>query len=142
MILEGWRDASLSGRYAGVHYHCASASVAHWIRRLAKKVWLTGPGFFAAAQMSAEEIAALPPAADDDDEPPVCKPKSSAEAARPRDEHIQIATTRAAPPQAPAQIKHPEPPPEPQPETPEEAAERERQYREIFGITEPKVRRP
>lgn len=61
MILEGWRDAILSGRYSGVHYHCASASVAHWIRRLAKKVWLTGPAFFAAAQMSAEEIAALPP---------------------------------------------------------------------------------
>ena len=81
MILEGWRDAILSGRYSGVH-------------------------------------------------------------AQPRDEHIQIATSRAAPPQALAQIKHPEPPPEPQPETPEEAAERERQYRENFGIPEPKPRRP
>jgi hypothetical protein len=142
MILEGWRDAILSGRYSGVHYHCASASVAHWIRRLAKKVWLTGPAFLAAAQMSAEEIAALSPAADDGDEPPVSNPDSSAEAAQPRDEHIQIANARAAPPPAPAQIKHPEPPPEPPPETPEEAAERERQYREIFGIPEPKVRRP
>ena len=38
MILEGWRDAILSGRYAAVHYDCASQSVAHWISRLAKKV--------------------------------------------------------------------------------------------------------
>jgi hypothetical protein len=60
MILEGWRDRILSGRYAGVHYHCASASVALWISRLAKKVRLSGPTFVAAVQMSAEEIAALP----------------------------------------------------------------------------------
>jgi len=32
MILEGWRDAILSGRYAGLRYDCASASVARWIR--------------------------------------------------------------------------------------------------------------
>jgi len=38
-ILEGWRDGVLCGRYAGVHFHCASASVALWISRLAKKVW-------------------------------------------------------------------------------------------------------
>ena len=37
MILEGWRDAILTGRYAAVHYHCASPSVAHWINRLAKR---------------------------------------------------------------------------------------------------------
>ncbi len=56
MILEGWRDGILSGRYAGVHYHCASASVAHWIRRLAKKVRLSAPTFVAAVQMNAEKI--------------------------------------------------------------------------------------
>ncbi len=43
MILEGWRDGLLAGFYAGVHYDCASASVAHWINRLAKKAYLTGP---------------------------------------------------------------------------------------------------
>jgi hypothetical protein len=77
MILEGWRDGILSGRYAGVRYHCASASVAHWISRLAKKVWLTSPTFVAAVQMSAEEIAALSPAVDDVDELHVSKPQPS-----------------------------------------------------------------
>lgn len=141
MILEGWRDGILAGRYAGVHYHCASASVAHWISRLAKKVRLAGPAFFAAAQMSAEEIAALSPAADDGDEPPDSKPAFSAEAAQPRDEHLQIAAIRASSPPAPVQMKLPEAPPEPEPETAEAAAERERRYRETFGIPEPKPRR-
>lgn len=141
MILEGWRDGILSGRYAGVHYHCASASVAHWISRLAKKIRLTGPAFVAAVQMSAEEIAALPPAADDGDDQPVGKPQLSPEAARAPDEQVQIAAIRASLPPAPVQMKLPEAPPEPQPETAEAAAERERRYREIFGIPEPKVRR-
>ena len=141
MILEGWRDALLSGRYAGVHYHCASESVAHWISRLAKKVRLNGPTFVAAAQMTAEQIAALPPAANDGDEMPVNKPEFSAEAPQPRDEHIQIVTTRASPPPAPVQMKPPEAPPEPESETAEAAAERERRYREIFGIPEPRLRR-
>src|SRR5947209_6755430 len=30
MILEGWRDAVWSGRYAALRYDCANASVAHW----------------------------------------------------------------------------------------------------------------
>jgi hypothetical protein len=141
MILEGWRDGMLSGRYAGVHYHCANESVAHWIGRLATKVRLSDPAFFAAAQMSADEIAALPPAADADDELPGSKPELSTEAAQLRGEHIQIATIRASPPPAPVQMKLPEPPPEPEPETPEEAAERERRYREIFGIPKPRLRR-
>src|SRR5450755_1249560 len=42
MILEGWHDAILSGRYSDVHYHRSNASVAHWIRRLARKVRLAG----------------------------------------------------------------------------------------------------
>jgi len=42
MILEAWQDAILSGRNSGVHYHCASAAIAHWISRLAKKVRLNG----------------------------------------------------------------------------------------------------
>jgi hypothetical protein len=140
MILEGWRDGILSGRYAGVHYHCASASVAHWISRLAKKVRLTGPAFVAAVQMSAEEIATLSPAADDVDELPVSKAQPSAGTAQPRDEQVQIAPVRA--PLTPARVQPERAPyPAPEPETPEAAAERERRYRETFGIPEPKVRR-
>lgn len=47
MILEGWGDAILAGRYAAVLYDCANGSVAHWISRLAKKARLTGPTFVA-----------------------------------------------------------------------------------------------
>jgi hypothetical protein len=50
MILQGWHDAILSGRYGAVRYECANASVAHWINRLAKKVDLTAPAFVAAVQ--------------------------------------------------------------------------------------------
>jgi hypothetical protein len=140
MILEGWRDGILSGRYAGVQYHCASASVAHWISRLAKKIGLTGPAFVAAVQMSAEEIAALSPAADDGDDQPVDKPQLSPEAARAPDEQVQIAPVRAPLLPAPVQTERAEPP-TPEAESPEVAAERERRYREIFGIPEPKARR-
>ena len=44
MILEGWRHGIVSGCYAAVHYHCANEAVEHWIRRLARKVGLTGWG--------------------------------------------------------------------------------------------------
>ena len=65
MILEGWRDAVLGGRYGGVRYDCANASVARWITRLAKKAGLTGPTFTAAVQPGAEEIT-VPAAAGND----------------------------------------------------------------------------
>jgi hypothetical protein len=52
------------------------------------------------------------------------------------DEQVQILTARAMlPPPVPEKL--PEPPPEPQPETPEAVAERQRQYREIFGLEDP-----
>jgi len=140
-ILEGWRDGVLCGRYAGVHFHCANASVALWISRLAKKVRLTGPAFVAAVQMSAEEIAALTPVPNARDELPIGKPQPSAEAAQPRDERVQIAPVRAPLPSPPVQAARPKPQPEPQPETLEAAAERERRYREIFGLDEPRPRR-
>jgi len=138
MMLEGWRDAIHSGRYSGVHYDCANASVARWINRLAKKVWLTAPEFTAAPQASADEISALSPAADDPDELALGEP---AEAEAPRDSQTQI--VRAVAPQLPrprGQIERSEPP-EPPPETPQAAAERERRYREIFGMPEPRPRR-
>jgi hypothetical protein len=140
MILEGWRDGILSGRYTGVHYHCASASVAHWISRLANKIRLTGPAFVAAVQMSAEEIAALSPADDDGDDQPVGKPQLSLEAARAPNEPVQIAPVRAPLLPAPDQTERAEPPTL-EAESPEVAAERERRYRETFGIPEPKARR-
>jgi hypothetical protein len=141
MILEGWRDGILSGRYAGVHYHCASASVAHWISRLAKKVWLTGPTFVAAVQMSAPEIAALPAALNDDDDLPVSKPQPSDEAMLRPDEKVRIAPVRSPLPPAPVRTERLETPPAPDAETAEAAAAREQAYREIFGIDEPKPRR-
>ncbi len=65
------------------------------------------------------------------------KRQPSAEAS---DNRGQIAPVRVVRPPAPVQMKLLEPPPEPQPETAEHAAERERAYRDIFGITEPKSR--
>jgi len=102
MILEGWRDAAQTGRYAGIRYDCTSASVAQWINRLAKKVWLTAPTFTAAVQMSAEGIAALSPAADASDaELAVSKVQPSATAVQPSHGEQQIAPARAALSQAP-----------------------------------------
>jgi hypothetical protein len=140
MILEGWRDDIVSGCYAAVHYHCANEAVEHWIRRLARKVGLTGLGFAAAVQLSAEEIAALSPAADDVDELPVNELQPSVRATPPCDEQALAPPVRAqltparVPPERAA-------PPAPEPETPEAAAERERRYREIFGIPERRTRR-
>ncbi len=141
MILAGWRDAILTGRYVAVRYDCASMSVAHWINRLAMKVGLTGPAFTAVLQPSAEEIAALPPAADEPDELPGPRQVPSGETAPPADEQVQLVPVRAPLHPPPPPKKLPEPPPQPQPETPEAAAERERVYREIFGIDEPERRR-
>jgi len=140
MILEGWRDGIMSGCYSAVHHHCANESVEHWIRRLARKVGLTGWEFAAAVQLSAEEIAALAPAADDVDELPMNEPQPSVGATPPCDEQVLAAPVPA--PLTPARVQ-PEraAPPAPEPETPEAAAERERRYREIFGIPEPGTRR-
>lgn len=101
MLLEGWRDALWSGRYAAVRYDCASPSVAHWLARLAKKVGLAGSAFTAAVQTTAEQIAALSPAAATN-EPAVNKPKPSSEpvlaiTTEPRRTHSRAVTPRAAP---------------------------------------------
>ena len=140
MILEGWHNAILSGRYAAVHYHCASASVAHWINRLAKKVGLIGRTFRAEVQMKAEEIAALLPAANDPDELPSHQQLRSRDTEPLGDDQVPVLPARAMLP-VPAPEKLPEPAPEPYRETPEAAAKRERAYREIFGLDEPQRRR-
>jgi hypothetical protein len=139
-ILEGWRDAVWTGRYAGVYYDCANGSVAVWIKRLAKKLHLAEPELTAAVQLGADEIASLSPAAADH-EPALRHPQDSPKAVPAIDEEINKTHARASVSVAPAPPKQPEPP-APEPETAEEAAKRERRYREIFGMPEPKRRRP
>jgi hypothetical protein len=70
LILEGWRDAVLSGRYIAVQYDCASAPVAARMARLAKKVHFTHPEFIARVQARADEIAAIAPATELEDPAP------------------------------------------------------------------------
>ena len=84
MILEGWRDAIMAGRYAAVVYDCASVSVTLWITRLAKKVRLTPPAFSAAIQPSGARDR---------------RGRSGARAALPRD--LRHGRTDAPPPMAP-----------------------------------------
>jgi hypothetical protein len=140
MILEGWRDAIWSGRYAGVHYDCATGSVARWIGRLGTKVWLTPSEITAAVQMTGDKIAALPHAAADDEVAADDPAGATNMAPMPVDE---IKSTSVRQPLSPAPVRTvpDEPPPTPPTETPEAAAERERRYREIFGLPEPKPRR-
>lgn len=132
MILEGWRDAVLSGRYDSIHYHCASPSVAQWIRRLARKVGLTALEFSATEQMTAAEIAALSPAANDE-------PRPSDGPTRPETAPPYPYAVPVVPTPTPAATERPPPPARPQVEPVDDAAS-ERLYQDLFG-TEPKPRR-
>ena len=142
MILEGWGDAILAGRYAAVLYDCANDSVARWINRLAKKVGLTRAECTVVVQPRAEEIATLTPAVENGDGPPSSNPQPSGRGAEATQSHeVHNEPGRApllSPPVEPEQRVSA---PEPEPETPEAAVERERRYREILGIPEPKQRR-
>jgi hypothetical protein len=60
-ILEGWRDAVLTGHYSAVQYDCADPSVTRWIRRLAARASLSRRNFTAITQSSPAEIATLSP---------------------------------------------------------------------------------
>lgn len=140
MILEGWRDAIWSGRYAAMRYDCSSESVARWITRLAKKVGLTGSEFIAAVQPAAAQIVALSPADEPDAPKPIAPladvvavPVTAAVADVSREPMIALSDGSTS--TEPLRDARPEP------ESPEAAAERERHYREIFGIPEPKPRR-
>ena len=144
MILEGWRDAILSGLYGGVRYDCASESVAHWISRLATSVRLSGPTFLAGVQLGAEEIAALSPAAPEHEQP--ADDHQLAGHTRPvRQATRQQTSVRAAvltePVSASMQSEIPDAPFRPQRETAEDIEARERRYREIFGPPESKAHR-
>jgi hypothetical protein len=136
-ILEGWRDAVYAGQYSAVLYDCANDSVAHWISRLAAKVRLTRSEFGVVIQARAEEIRTLAPAADDRDE----SLRSSSDTNMPSSSQIEIEPTRTPLPTVRIPAAQAAEPPKPDLETPEEAAERERRYREIFGIPEPRSRR-
>jgi hypothetical protein len=140
MILEGWRDAIWSEQYAGIQYDCASTAAVAKIRRLAKKERLTPPTFIAAAQRTGDEIRSMTPDPDVDEPgtvPDASSPKAVvATDGRSNERQIQVVAPPAPPPRI---IEAPPPPPEPA-ESPEAAAERERRYREIFGIPEPKRR--
>jgi hypothetical protein len=140
-ILEGWRDAVYAGQYSAVLYDCANDSVAHWISRLATKVRLTRSEFGVVIQARMEEIRTLSPAATDD-EADLGHPQHSPKPAPTIDKVIDTTHAREPVSVGPTPPKQPEPPAAPAPETAEEAAERERRHREIFGIPEPKRRRP
>ena len=141
MILEGWRDAIWAEQYAAVQYDCASAAVAAKIRRIAKKAQLSSPRFIAAAQRTAEEIRSTTPDPELDAPAPVPVATAPEHEGRSDDEPDgrQLQLVPAARPGPTVREAEP-PPPEPE-ESPEVAAERERRYREIFGIPEPKPRR-
>ena len=140
-ILEGWADAVFDGRYSAVLYDCANDSVARAITRLVKKVGLMRTKFTVVVQPRAEEIAALSPAADDADEPFTSTPPATGEGAE-ASQSYEPEQARGTPvPSTSVEAELPISPRAPELETPEAAAERERRYREIFGIPEPRQRR-
>jgi len=141
-ILEGWRNAVYAGQYSAVLYDCANDSVAHWISRLASKVRLTRSEFGVVIQARAEEIATLVCADAEREERAADEPAAGAGAARTTSVRVSIPTDDVRVPAAPVPVPTANAErPAPRPETPEEAAERERRYREMFGIAEPKRRR-
>ncbi len=139
MILEGWRDAVLGGRYGGVRYDCANASVARWITRLAKKAGLTGPTSTAAVQPSAEEIT-VPAAAGNDAGQSTSEPQPFGATDR-VDVQVQEASVRTLVPSEPVCAQPPEPLTGSKPNTPETTAARDKLLGELLGLEEAKPRR-
>lgn len=137
-ILEGWRDAVWSGRYASIRYDCTSDAATQRIARIAKRASLNGSRFTVATQLPGPEIVAVA-AADlspvSSDSPSASLPTLVASHAH---ETVDDAARPAQPPLAPEPLS---PAPVPPPETPEAAAEREKRYREMLGIPEPRPRR-
>lgn len=135
MILEGWHEAVLGGRYAGVRYDCASESVARRMSRLARKLGFTPPSFSARVQTTREEIGAL--ARTDAAAEGLEVPHPDA-AAISSETSLQPIPSPSLP--KPEHVEPAESPP-PEPVRPEAAEERERSYRQIMGLPEPKRRR-
>ena len=144
MILEGWRDAVLSGRYAGVRYDCASDSVARWISRLARNVWLSRRSFLAVVQMGAEEIAALSPAAPEDEQPvDDQQPDGDTRPVRTGNRDRRRRSAQRDPPsRCSMQREMPDAPPSPQPQTAEaRRSPRAASTARSSDLTESKARR-
>ncbi len=141
LILEGWRDAVLSGRYIAVQYDCAIAPVAARMARLAKKVHFTRPEFITRVQARGDEIDAIARATEIDDPAPA--PRATAVSPKGGTPGgLDGRQLQLVPPPAPSTaIKYTPPPTAEQDESPEEVAERERLYRELMGIPDPKPRR-
>jgi hypothetical protein len=134
-ILEGWRDAIGSGLYAGVRYDCASESVAGWINRLAKKVWLSGSTFSAQIQPTAAHIAEMSAT-------PLASIASRASDQPPALPQPRVTTPPPpTPPPRPIGEHEPEPATSRGPRTAEEEAEHERLLRDLLGQSDPKPRR-
>jgi len=141
MILEGWRDAIWAGQYAAVKYDCASAAAVAKIRRIANRAQFSAPEFIAAAQRSAEETWLIGPDPEVDEPAPTALATVKAEEVAVDDRSDERQLQLAPPPARPATIAEPPAsPPKPE-ESLEAAAERERRYREIMGIAEPRQRR-
>jgi hypothetical protein len=113
--------------------------VAQRIKRVADKVWLRSPEFFAAAQLTRDGILELIA----EDSQPVDSIASGHSplvevVARPTERDDGAAGSQAPTPMsAPLETRDESPPAFPEP--PGDAAE---QYREIFGMPEPRPRRP
>ena len=144
LILEGWRDAVMAGRYAGVRFDCASTSAALLIRRLAKKVFLTSLDFSALMQTPAQEIVELARA------DAGARAFTAAEACEPTTGTAGASTAGPQPAVEQVSVAQPFPPPVAAGEAehvakaalvaqpPLDDAERERRLREVLGIPEPK----
>jgi hypothetical protein len=141
LILEGWRDAVLSGRYIAVQYDCASAPVAARMARLAKKVHFTRPEFITRVQARADEIAAIAQATEIEDPAPA--PPATADSPEGwTADGLDGRQWQLGPPPGPSTaIKNAPLPVAERDESPEEVAQRERVYRETMGIPDPKPRR-
>ena len=140
MILEGWRDAVWSGKYAAVRYDCASASVAHWIARLAKKVGLIAQ--FAASYSDPRQDCGprrrhRGRRAGGRREP---APRRQRSGDRPT-ERGRTRSRAVSPTSIPTGCSVDRFSPDPIPRPAEAAAERDRRYREIFGIDDEQPRR-
>jgi hypothetical protein len=136
MILEGLRNAVYAGQYSKVLYDCMNESIARWISRVARKAQLTRSELNVVIQARSDEISTLAPAAEDD-----VAPTSNSDVELPSASDVEIRPAQTPAPPAAGPVLQPAEPPKPDPETPEEAAERERRYREVFGIPEPRSRR-
>jgi hypothetical protein len=140
-VLEGWHNAVTAGRYEFVQYDCVNEPLAHWIKRLGKKIHFTHPELHTDVQTPLGEIHTLPPA----EAPAKAEPEPEAESPRPA---LRLVERAAA--TVPSQERAPEADQEQAPkmrgslardDTPEEAAARRQRINEILGIEEQKPKR-